>query len=103
MNYLRFDLDPSKLSNPELEIRYHLLEVLGAIRGSTIKDNGYDYSDDDPPLLMIYVLSDNPESDLKLAIEYLGQHQMFDNNVLDAVTIHASSDGENWSQVFPGA
>ena len=91
------------MPNPDLDIRYHLPDVLAAIPESTIKNNGYDYSDDEPPLLMIYVLSDDPDSDLKLAIEYLEQHQMFDNNVLDAATIYTSANGEDWSQTFPSA
>jgi len=91
------------MPNPDLDIRYDLPDALAAIPESTIKDNGYDYSDDEPPLLMIHVVSDNIDSDLKLAIEYLEQHQMFDNNVLDAATIYTSADGENWSQAFPVA
>lgn len=56
------------MPNPDLDIRYGLPDVLAAIPESTIKDNGYDYSDDEPPLLLIHVLSDNIDSDLKLAI-----------------------------------
>jgi hypothetical protein len=89
------------MRNPDLDIRYDLPDALAAIPESTIKYNGYDYSDDAPPLLMIHVLSDNIDSDLKLAIEYLQQHQIFDNNVLDASTIYISADGQNWSLAFP--
>ena len=83
------------------DIRYHLPDALAAIPKSTIKDNGYDYSDHEPPLLMIYALSDDMESDLKLSVDYLRQNPMFDNNVLDAATIYTSGDGEDWSQAFP--
>ena len=89
------------MPNPDLDIRYDLPDALAAIPETSIKYNGYDYSDREPPLLMVYVLSDDTESDLKLSIDYLREHLMFDNNVLDAATIHISSDGENWSQAFP--
>ena len=89
------------MPNSDLDIRYQLPDALAAIPETTIKDNGYDYSDHEPPLLMIYVLSEDPATDLNTSIDYLREHPMFGNNLLDAATIYISSDGRNWSQAFP--
>ena len=101
MGQIRFDLNPAKMVNTDLDIRYHLSDALAAIPGSTISDNGYDYTDNQPPMLSVYVLSENIADDLELAIEYLKQNQLLENNILDAVAIFTSSEPDHWVQAFP--
>jgi hypothetical protein len=101
MAQIRFDLDPAKMPNPDLDIRYRLPDSLAALPDSTMTDNGYDYSDDQPPLLMVFVNSDAPDADVQRSIAFLSENQLLDNNVLDAATISTSEDGENWRQVYP--
>jgi len=103
MAQIRFALDSEKMPNPDLDIRYLLPERLAALPDSSMTDNGYDYSDDDPPLLMIFVNSDVPDADVERSIGYLSANPLLDNDVLAAVVISTSEDGGNWRQVYPSA
>ena len=103
MAHIRFDLDPATLPNPALDIRYLLPDSLAALPESSMSDNGYDYSADDPPLLLIFLKSDSPAADVARSIDFLAAHRLLDNDILAAATISTSADGENWRQVYPGA
>ena len=101
MPQIRFRLDPGRMANPDLDIRYLLPDSLAALPDSTMKDNGYDYSDDTPPFLMIFVTSDAPDADVERSLEFLRTNQLLENNVLDAATVCISDGGDEWRQVYP--
>lgn len=50
-------LDPSKLTNPDLDLRYLLPKLLAERTGGAVEDDGYDY--DDEGRLVIYVTVDD--------------------------------------------
>ncbi|MBL8818548.1 MAG: hypothetical protein JNL58_21145 [Planctomyces sp.] len=101
MAQIRFDLNPAKLTNPDLDIRYQLPDRLAAIPKSTMTDNGYDYSEDEPPVLMVFVNSEEPDTDLELAVRFLSTNTVLENKVLHAATIFTSDDAEEWKQRYP--
>lgn len=101
MGQIRFDLNPAKLSNPDLDIRYQLPGRLAAIPEGTMTENGYDYSDDEPPVLMVFVNSVQPDTDVELAVRFLSISTVLENKVLDAATIFTSDNEEEWKQRYP--
>ncbi len=101
MAQIRFDLDPAKVANPDLDIRYLLPDRLAAIPKSTMTDSGYDYSEDEPPVLMVFVNSEDPDADVELAVRFLATNTLLENNILDAATILSSDKAEEWKQRYP--
>ena len=45
MKNLVLTLDPEKLQNPDLDLRYVIPDLLSARSDGNIRDNGYDYED----------------------------------------------------------
>jgi hypothetical protein len=103
MARLRIALDPSKLANPDLDLRYVLPDALCAIPDCGLQDDGFDYSDDSPPLLLIYLTSDAPDKDAELAVRFLRSNAVLENNLLDAATVCVTNNDTDWRQVFPTA
>lgn len=101
MAQIKFELDPAKMANPDLDIRYRLPDQLAALPESTMTDNGYDYSDDEPPKLVVFVRSEMPDADVKRAIRFLASNTLLENSILDAATISISDDDRNWTQRYP--
>jgi hypothetical protein len=101
MPQIRFTLDPSKLRNPDLDIRYRLPDSLSALPNSTMTDDGYGYSDDASPLLLIYLNSDSLDADLQRSLDFLAANELLDNAILDAATVSISENGTDWRQVYP--
>ena len=101
MAQIKFELDPAKMANPDLDIRYRLPDQLAALPESTMTDNGYAYSDDEPPMLVVFVRSEMPDADVKRAIRFLAANTLLENSILDAATISISDDDRNWTQRYP--
>lgn len=101
MARIRFVLDPGKMANPDLDIRYRLPEVLAELPGSSMSDQGYDYSNDNPPMLMIFVESQHPDTDVALAVDYLSKTKLLENDILNAAVISKSNEGDNWTLMHP--
>ena len=49
-------LDPSKLSNPDADLRYTIPEIAEEISNNELQDDGYDYDDDNN--MIIFLSSD---------------------------------------------
>lgn len=46
-------LDPTKLSNPDADLRYLIPDKVSAISGRKISDNGYDYDEEDRMIICL--------------------------------------------------
>ena len=46
-------LDPSKLSNPDADLRYTIPELAEKVSNNKMKDNGFDYDDEDNMVIFI--------------------------------------------------
>jgi hypothetical protein len=92
-------LDPGHLTNPDLDIRYVLPDLLAERSGGLIKDDGYDYASDRRALLL-FLKTDNVEESLPYVIDVIEYVPVLDNRLAPAATIAvACSDGDE--VVFP--
>ena len=46
-------LDPTKLSNPDADLRYLIPDKVSAISDGKISDNGYDYDEEDRMIICL--------------------------------------------------
>jgi hypothetical protein len=67
-------LNPGKLSNPDADLRYTIPEMVENLSNNEMKDNGYDYDDEDNMVIFLsYESLDNQKaiSYVKTACENL--------------------------------
>lgn len=102
-------LNPGKLKNPDLDLRYCIPERIEEVSNGTIQDNGYDYIDTEdgqPGPLMGIWLKTASASNNWLIIKKLFQDEKFKGNDLSlSAEIFISENDteaiENCTLVFP--
>jgi len=89
-------LDPSKLDNPDLDLRYLIPERLEALSQGAIKDNGYDYIDTEPgqpgPLMGIWLSCAKAEESWPLVLELFRQEKILGNDLSQSARIYISPE-----------
>ena len=93
-------LDPAHLSNPDLDIRYRLPDLLVERSSGRLTDDGYDYAGVGPaPCLLLFLKTDDPSSAIPGIIEVLNSERVLEND-LSRVPV-AVEDGDNFQVVYP--
>ena len=96
-------LDPTKMENPDLDIRYILPERIEEITKGLVKDNGYDYLPDNS--MGIWLDTDDAEKNVKAVIELLMSEKILDNNLINSAEIYVSeldcAKLDKCSKVYP--
>lgn len=83
-------LDPRKLANPDLDLRYVLPERLTERSGGALRAAGYDYAGA-PPFLLIFMAADRPEDALGAALDLVRTEEILGNR-LSAAAVVAVAD-----------
>ncbi|MFG6394872.1 MAG: hypothetical protein K1W24_11935 [Lachnospiraceae bacterium] len=102
-------LDPVKLSNPDLDLRYKIPDQIGKVTNGRIRDNGYDYIDDDKDqhhnLLGIWLETEDARTGYKDIVELFRKKGFLGNDLYKSAEIYISEneteDLENCTLVFP--
>lgn len=76
-------LDPRKLSNPDLDIRYRLPDLLVERSGGLLQDDGYDYFGD-VPLLDLFLTATDEEQAVRCVLEVLQSERLLGNELRTA-------------------
>lgn len=96
-------LNPGKLVNPDLDLRYLLPERIEKISDGTIQDNGYEYLDDQS--LGIWLQTESAKHAYPLVIKLLREEKFLKNDLSLSAEIYISEmeseDIENCAMVFP--
>ena len=95
-------LDPAKLGNPDLDLRYVLPELIVARSGGRLTDEGYDYADDDggaAPCLLLFLGAEDADAALPVVLEILKTERVLDND-LSSVAV-AVEEGDEFQVVHP--
>jgi len=95
-------LDPALLPNPDADIRYVLPDLLAARSDGTVRDDGYDYDDDD--VMTIFLDVDDAGAALSLVRSVLRSERVLGNDLsaIARVSIRAKGDidsvrdGQRW-------
>ena len=100
MGEIAIKLNPKKLSNPDLDMRYSIPDRIEELSKGRIESIGYDYLEEDVNFIVIYLSSSSPETDVKEIIDILGKEQFCENWVLESAIIGIKTENE-FRVVFP--
>jgi hypothetical protein len=93
-------LDPGKLRNPDLDIRYDLPDLICSRSGEQIIADGYDYvGESRAPCLHLFLKTDDADAALPVVIEVLKSEKVLDNDLSEVPV--AIEDGEEFRVVYP--
>ena len=87
MTTIILQLDPSKLSNPDADIRYALPDLIVERSQVRVTDNGYDYADDGAaaaaPYLLLFLQTDDDNADAAAAsvVALLQSERLLENDL----------------------
>lgn len=101
-------LDPAKLTNPDLDLRYKISDSIGKVTNGRITDNGYDYIDKDSrnDLLGIWLSTENARENYLDIVKLFREKGFLGNDLSKSAEIYISEneteDLENCTLVFPG-
>lgn len=103
-------LDPMKLENPDLDLRYCIPDRIAEVSNGVIQDNGYDYIDieggrQDAPLMGIWLETESAKENWPLIIKLFQSEKFIGNDLFLSAEIYISEndaeDLENCTLVFP--
>lgn len=98
-------LDPAKLTEPDLDLRYDIPSELAERSAGLLKDDGYDYEDAPPNAMLIYLQTSNLDAALPFVISYIETERPFGNDLRTAATVGVSSaepsDATSFDVVLP--
>jgi hypothetical protein len=93
-------LDPGRLTNPDLDIRYVLPDLLVERSSGRLTDDGYDYvGEDSAPCLLLFLRTDDAKAAIPGIIEVLKSERVLEND-LSSVPV-AVEDGDHFQVVDP--
>jgi hypothetical protein len=91
MATIHLRLDPRKLENADLDIRYALPDLLALKSNGLISDDGYDYVGN-VPFLVLFLKTDDVDRSVELILKTLNSEQVLGNDLLDAVVVAVERD-----------
>ena len=102
-------LNPGKLENPELDLRYSVSDRIEEVSDSLIQDNGYDYIDVEDgqsgPLMGIWLATENAGKNWHIVSKLFQSEKFMGNDLSLSAQIYISEndtdDLENCMLVFP--
>ena len=87
MGSILIKLNPEKLVNPDLDLRYTIPDKIIEMMDGKVSDDGYDYLDDDVNSIGIFLNSDNAKVDVVAVLEILKSNLFQNNNIYDTAEI----------------
>lgn len=102
-------LNPGKLENPDLDLRYCIPDRIEEVSNSAIQDNGYDYIDTEEgqpgPLMGIWLETENASENWTMISELFQNEKFKGNDLSKSAQIYISENDtdelENCTLVFP--
>lgn len=105
MQTIVISMDARKLENPDLDIRYHLPDRIEEWSEGAVKDNGYDYTDEQGFGLAVWLRTEDAEGWWPRIVELLKTEQFEDNDLsktaLVLVSEEANAELSRCRQVYP--
>ena len=96
-------LDPKKMENPDLDIRYLLPERIEEITEGLVRDNGYDYLSNDT--MGIWLDTEDADKNVKSIIHLIKTERISDNDLSSTAEVFASeedcADLDKCRKVYP--
>lgn len=96
-------LEPGKLANPDLDLRYLIPDRIEEISAGAIQDNGYDYLENDA--LGIWLMAESAEKSYPVVIKMMQEERFLENDLTQAAEVYISEQEsdeiESCRKVFP--
>ncbi|HXU81283.1 MAG TPA: hypothetical protein VN914_07790 [Polyangia bacterium] len=92
-------LDPEKLDNPDLDLRYEIPDLLAERSAGLIMDDGYDY-EPNGNVMQIYLRTPDLNSALTQVIAFLENEHLHGNHLGDAAQIGISESDASATREF---
>lgn len=86
-------LDPRKLENPDLDMRYALPDLISAESGGAVKTDGYDYVGE-APFLLLFMTTEDINQGLLWVLSVLEHGKSFGNDFLRSTVVAVDRDGQ---------
>ena len=99
MTRIVVQLDSASLSNPDLDIRYQLPDLLAQRSAGVIADDGYDYADD-PRYLLLFLTTKDIDAAIACVREVIENVRVLDNDLRPA-TVVAVEGAQGYEVVYP--
>lgn len=99
MDSIVIRVDPTALDEPNLDLRYHLPDLLVARSHGNLTDDGYDYCGETHALL-IYMAAKDLKSALSCVIQVV-EGEVFAGNALRHAVIVGVKRGDAYDAVYP--
>lgn len=102
-------LNPGKLENPDLDLRYCIPDRIKEVSNGMIQDNGYDYLDTEEgepgPLMGIWLKTESANENWMIIRKLFEDEKFLENDLSLSARIYISEndaeDIENCTLVFP--
>ncbi len=103
-------LDPEKLENPDLDLRYLIPDRIEEVSNGAIQDNGYDYIETEgrqlgSSLLGVWLETESAAENWPLIVKLFQEEKFLENDLSKSVEIFISEndteDVEKCTLVFP--
>jgi len=96
-------LEPGKLENPDLDLRYLVPDRIEEISDGAIRDDGYDYLENDA--LGIWLGAESAEESYPVVIKMMQEERFLGNDLTQAAEVYISEqesdEFENCRKVYP--
>ena len=100
MATIMLQLDPARLSNPDLDIRYVLPDLLVERSSGRLTDDGYDYvGEGSAPCLFIFLRTDDAALAVPDVIQVLKAERVLGNDLSDVPV--AVGEGDHFRVMHP--
>jgi hypothetical protein len=92
-------LEPGRLVNPDLDIRYMLPDLLAERSGGVLADDGYGYVGGDSYMLM-FLKTSNIEKGIACVLDVIDTCCVLDNDLRTSIVV-AIEQGQEYEVVYP--
>ena len=103
MQTILITLDSTQMDNPDLDIRYLLPDRIDEYTEGAVRDNGYDYLDND--VMAIWLETEDAAGNVEKVISLIESEEILDNDLTKAAVVYISEEDsaelEKCRRVYP--
>lgn len=85
-------VNPQRLANPDLDLRYAIPDRIGEVTQGVISDNGYDYLEDSEQSIGIWLAAESSALSYPAIVELFREEMFLGNDLSKAVEIYISAN-----------
>ncbi len=103
MQTIIITLDSTQMDNPDLDIRYLLPDRIDEYTEGAVRDNGYDYLDND--VMALWLETEDAAGNVEKVISLIESEEILENDLTKAAVVYISEEDsaelEKCRRVYP--